>query len=1243
MPHKIDVIIPCYNYAHFLDECLTAVTGQTRGDFSVLLMDNASTDNTPQVAEAWMQRDPRIRYQRNESNIGAVGNMQRGYELTAAEYVVILPADDLWEPEFLARTCAALDAHPECAYAYTGWGTCRRPTDPLGKMTRIPHAQSGPVEEMPFLTVQNYIPLSFGVFRRSSCVKAGGVYPRFLPMLGDLYLWMRLAAEGRGYFVNEHLGRLRIHGENTSHDLHATGRSAYDHIHLLDLVFESERWPKPIRLLAKARQMQLLTGEKISDTVRALGNDKTLPIIQSYINPERFDLYLIAAMAIRGYPDAAAMSDTASDADDLLAEVIGNAPADSAFNLLGDKAGQASANNQRQLNSSHEKWLAKRSFIAGDINVITADIDSWPSKPVFQILVRLDADTRAKLADTLESLNHQFYGNWRIDIVSTIAPPAGIEALANLGWHVVEDAGQNKASLDMLVAANRCDWIVELPPGAVLDPLCLWRIASEGMRDAGVAAFYVDDDVIGSDGSRNSPRFKTQLDIEWSRSADIVGPLFVRRTGLRSAGGLGSSNESPWYDLLLRLIETGSSKAIRAIPDVLLSYIGAFPSSQVACMTALAEHLTRQNEDCDVTPTSPRTWRLIHHRRQTPAVSILIPSSNTLEFLEPCLNSILEKTRDADFEVIVVSAPAQADRETREFLGELTQRSPQHVRILPPDSTTSGRSAAFNQAARAARGEFLLLLSEDTRVLQEDWLNALLDQGLRPGVGAVMPRLVQPHSGMIENAGYALGMRGLAGAPHRGSEKFSQSGYMDMLQVCREIAAAPTSCLLVSRMDYQAVGGLDAAALPGCFADIDFSLKLRALGRKLVHTPFATVVHYGDISEIGVPPDASRLAEKMLAEQAARQIIRARWPGELAGDGLWNPNLGLSGEAVEVESRFLPTWRYLPGVKPRIFARPLPNGQGLYRISQPLRAARNAGLAQDCEAVQGKYALHALEIARLGADSLIVQHFLSDPRLNELHDYRRFAPEAFIVYSCDDLITDMPLKSHFRNLVPADARRRFKAAVHDCDRLVVSTQFLADTFSHLIDDIRIVPNRLERDTWLTLKTRRRTGPRPRIGWAGGTGHQGDLELIRPIIEATRDEADWVFFGMCPPEIRPLLAEYHELVGFNAYPKKLASLNLDIAVAPLEDIPFNYGKSNLRLLEYGALGIPVVCSDILPYRNSPAKRVANEPAQWISALRERIHDLAAAEREGEQMKAWVVGNYILEDHLHEWLSAHLPGR
>jgi len=109
-----------------------------------------------------------------------------------------------------------------------------------------------------------------------------------------------------------------------------------------------------------------------------------------------------------------------------------------------------------------------------------------------------------------------------------------------------------------------------------------------------------------------------------------------------------------------------------------------------------------------------------------------------------------------------------------------------------------------------------------------------------------------------------------------------------------------------------------------------------------------------------------------------------------------------------------------------------------------------------------------------------------------------------------------------------------------------------------------------------------------------------------------------------------------MVPFSQYPAKLASLNLDLAIAPLEQNIFNEAKSNLRLLEYGILGYPVVCSDIYPYQQAPVKRVTDNA--WLEAVRERIYDLDAAFKEGQELKQWVIKNWLLEDHVTEWGEA-----
>jgi hypothetical protein len=164
-----------------------------------------------------------------------------------------------------------------------------------------------------------------------------------------------------------------------------------------------------------------------------------------------------------------------------------------------------------------------------------------------------------------------------------------------------------------------------------------------------------------------------------------------------------------------------------------------------------------------------------------------------------------------------------------------------------------------------------------------------------------------------------------------------------------------------------------------------------------------------------------------------------------------------------------------------------------------------------------------------------------------------------------------------------------------------------------------------------------------VGWAGGVGHRGDLELIVDVVRDLADEVEWVFFGLCPQKLRPYVHEVHDGVPIEQYPAALAALNLDLALAPLEDNTFNACKSNLRLLEYGACGFPVVCSDIVCYRGDlPVTRVRNRYRDWVDAIRMHLADMDATAKAGDALREAVHRDWMLAgDNLVGWRNAWLP--
>jgi hypothetical protein len=252
--------------------------------------------------------------------------------------------------------------------------------------------------------------------------------------------------------------------------------------------------------------------------------------------------------------------------------------------------------------------------------------------------------------------------------------------------------------------------------------------------------------------------------------------------------------------------------------------------------------------------------------------------------------------------------------------------------------------------------------------------------------------------------------------------------------------------------------------------------------------------------------------------------------------------------------------------------------------------------------------------------------------------------QAFRVFEIDDYLLDVPELNEHRRYLSKDIRHTLERGVGLCDRLVVSTESLADAMSSMHSDILVVPNMLAPDRWSNLSSQRRVGRKPRVGWGGGTSHTGDLLLIKDVVKALADEVEWVFLGMCPPELMPYVHEYHPSVPLDLYPQKMASLNLDLALAPLEQHIFNDCKSNLRLLEYGACGYPVVCTATRSYASDfPVTRVmTNTTHEWLEAIRMHLADLDATAKMGDALRQSVMDNYMLHgDALQQWLRAWRP--
>lgn len=418
---------------------------------------------------------------------------------------------------------------------------------------------------------------------------------------------------------------------------------------------------------------------------------------------------------------------------------------------------------------------------------------------------------------------------------------------------------------------------------------------------------YSDEEYVKTNGRRYSAHFKPDYSPDLLLSINYICHLTVYRCSLlQQIGGLREGYDGAQdHDLLLRAVEHTSQ--IVHIPSILYRW-RRIPGSTADRFTnkhyaweagrkAIADALQRRSIRGQVVyGKHPGTYHIRREIINTPTVSIIIPFRDLPELLIRCIDSILQKTAYPHFEIIAVSNQSQ-ESSTLAMMASYSQRDAR-IRFLDY-AHPFNFSAINNFAASQAKGEHLLLLNNDTEVINPDWLEALLQHSQRPEVGAVGAKLYFPND-TIQHAGIIVGIGGSAGHSHKCLDR-QDPGYFNRLDVIQNISAVTGACLMVKKALYLTLGGLDEINLPIAFNDVDFCLRLREQGYLNVFTPYCELYHYESRSR---GSDKTSYRQQPFAQE--RQYLRQRHSAVFAkGDPYYNPHLPLNRETFGLRWRWL--------------------------------------------------------------------------------------------------------------------------------------------------------------------------------------------------------------------------------------------------------------------------------------------------------------------------------------------------
>ncbi|MFP3923914.1 glycosyltransferase family 2 protein [Pseudomonas sp. W5-36] len=1167
----------------FFETALRSVIGQTHDAIEIVICDDATDGLAETVTDLYRASCQwPIRYLRNESPLGADACFNRAVADACGRYIKFMAGDAVLAPDCIQQMVAALEVNPQASLvaAHRQWLNAEGAPLQENLATRFrvsePTVFNGPdiVGLLGEFTCHFIGELSSVLCRRDDLLALGA----------DLFA---LNGESVGP-----LGNLA---------LYAT------------LLHDAELIMLPATLTGTRIAPQQLTQQGIE----IVGTDSDhLPAFHRLIREAGW----ASTSLDNGWVGARPLSATQSFTD---------------LNLLA----QLSAPLPQRLNPQQvEAWLGHRVPTPEQQTQIDrhlADVGA----PSLLVVIKDFGDAPEKVQRSLDSLASHGALHAAMNVVvltdATVLPTLALGVRLN----TVAIGNLNTAALlNQVIETQRFDWLIVIDAGTQFTPFGLTASALKLLESPDARAAFADEMHRRPRGGLSSAmRPDFNLDYLLSYPLLTAGHWLFRRETLLELGGFDEGfADAAEFDLILRLYEREGAGQIIHISEPLLVCDLPEAVDNPDEIATLQRHLqVRGYPQATIEHTLPRRYHVQYGHTDQPLVSIIVPTKDQLPFLQRCVETLLHITRYLNYELLIVDNNSETP-EALEWLARIDALGSAQVRVLRYPHPFN-YSRINNVAAAQARGEYLVLLNNDTAIVHSRWLDELLNHALRPEVGVVGAKLLFPN-GRMQHAGVRLGMDGPAGHQHIGEPSHIQ-GYMQRVQVDQDLSAVTAACLMVRRSIYEEVGGLDEEAFVVSYNDVDLCMKVGARGYLNVWTPHSVLIHEGSVSQTHVDTATQQAKRKrFVGEQLA---MYRKWLPTLANDPAFNTNLSFDLQSVELELNMPLVWRPMAWRRdPVVLAYP----EGLWaspheRVIAPFETLHATGW------VDGMLSSQPLSIpqeGRLKPNVVVFQARLDADHLQTIAR-AQLLPDAFVVLDINDLQLGSRTPGEDPFAFDAECVDLLQKSLHQAHRVIASTQVLADIAGEFHADVRLLPSRLSPQIWGNLVSSRGVGGKPRVGLVSDRWQPQDLHMILAVVEALAEEVEWIVLGDDQGVLRGHAHESHDRPPAEHYATAVAGLNLDLALLPAVDNLFGACKNNITLLQLGACGVPVICSDVRAYAGDlPVTRVPNTLEAWVNLVRAHTMDLASAALLGDDLRKQVLRDWMFdEEAVQAWREAWLP--
>ncbi|WP_212647223.1 glycosyltransferase family 2 protein [Candidatus Enterococcus clewellii] len=558
---------------------------------------------------------------------------------------------------------------------------------------------------------------------------------------------------------------------------------------------------------------------------------------------------------------------------------------------------------------SYQEWIVHH--LPDEHELKQQRVHSFDYRPLISIVIPLYKTPEHYLTQLIASVKAQTYENWELCLSDGSGENSPIRSL--LEKFESEDerikAVHNERQLHISDNTNEAikiasgDYIAFADHDDLLTANALFENVSLINKHPDAEVIYSDEDKVDEAGQYVQPHFKPDFSIDMLCSVNYICHFtVVKREIIDRVGMLRSAFDGAQdHDFMLRCVEATSY--IYHIPKILYHWrisedsTSENPESKRyaidAGKKAVQEHYDRVGIKATVEDGEYfGLYRTRLQRSSDPLVSIIIPNKDHVDDLKLCIDSIEEKSTYKNYEYIIIENNSTED-ETFDYYEQLKAANPR-VKIVTYEGTFN-YSAINNHGASFASGDYYLFMNNDVEIINPETIEELLNYAMREDVGIVGSRLYYP-DGTIQHAGVVVGLGGVA-AHSFANHVPGDTGYFHRIIITQNCSAVTAACMMVKRSVFEEVQGF-SEKLAVAFNDIDFCLKVRALGKLIVYNPYAELYHYESKSR-GIEDTP----EKIQRFQNEIAVFQSRWPDIIEhGDPYYNVNLSLDTQNFALKS-----------------------------------------------------------------------------------------------------------------------------------------------------------------------------------------------------------------------------------------------------------------------------------------------------------------------------------------------------